>query len=473
MNYFFKKQWLQLFVSLFFCFQVQAAETHQIHFELNGLSETEVFLAYQYGPKVLVEDTLVLDKKGKVTVENAQDLPGGIYMLIVPKQKHFEFLIAGTEPNMTIKTDVAHFIENMEVKGSLENKLFNEFQRFNLEQQKTIRPLRKQLKALAADNDSIPLLKAAIKQVEEKINDYRNELVAANPETFLAKIFTTMPMPIAPEAPKNEQAEAIDSLFELKYIKAHYWDNVDMSDARFVRTPLLHSKVQQYMENLTFQIPDSVISSAKVVLKEAAADSMVFKYTLTQLFQTYDQTNIIGMDKVYVFLAQKYYLKGKAPWMNDKQLKKIREKSARLKHNLIGKKAPKMALSNTNGELIDVHELDAENIVIVFWSYDCGHCKVEMPKIYNVYKEYKGKDVVFYSVCNGTDKAKWKAYLNKHKYNDWINVIGGEKDNFRFLYDVSTTPKTYILDKDKKIVTKNITVNQLERYLKMMSDKAE
>ena len=50
---------------------------------------------------------------------------------------------------------------------------------------------------------------------------------------------------------------------------------------------------------------------------------------------------------------------------------------------------------------------------------------------------------------------------------DWINVYDPDhKSGFRQLYDITSTPKVYIMDKDKKIIAKQLGVEQVEDFMK-------
>jgi hypothetical protein len=69
----------------------------------------------------------------------------------------------------------------------------------------------------------------------------------------------------------------------------------------------------------------------------------------------------------------------------------------------------------------------------------------------------------------------WKNFIKKHNL-DWINV--GDlyhQTKFRSLYDVTSTPQVFVLDKNKKIIAKRIGVEQLEgffhQYMKNTGDE--
>jgi len=111
--------------------------------------------------------------------------------------------------------------------------------------------------------------------------------------------------------------------------------------------------------------------------------------------------------------------------------------------------------------------------MLVFWDPDCGHCKKEMPKIKEVYDKYRDKGLKVYAVCTELEKDKWINYMDKHQYN-WIDVADFElRSPFRELYDISSTPKVFLLDKDKKIIAKKLNHEQLDKVLERMIRKKE
>ena len=70
----------------------------------------------------------------------------------------------------------------------------------------------------------------------------------------------------------------------------------------------------------------------------------------------------------------------------------------------------------------------------------------------------------FYSVGNPFETAKWKEYIKDHpNFAKLLNVSDSPEypSAFRTFYDVHTTPRIFVLDKDKKIIAKQIEIEQL------------
>ncbi|MEJ7677234.1 MAG: hypothetical protein WKG06_05045 [Segetibacter sp.] len=82
--------------------------------------------------------------------------------------------------------------------------------------------------------------------------------------------------------------------------------------------------------------------------------------------------------------------------------------------------------------------------------------------------------IVGVNVDDGANDA-WKKYINEHKLNDWINIYQPKTvkeeeakkgvANFRQLYDVYKTPTLYLLDAQKRIIGKMLSIEQFDEVL--------
>jgi peroxiredoxin len=285
-----------------------------------------------------------------------------------------------------------------------------------------------------------------------------------HPTSFLAKIFRTSQDPDVPEAPILPNGKK-DSTFAYKYFKAHFFDGVDFSDARLLRTPLIYNKYKQYLEKLTYQIPDSIAEACIYIIEKAKANKEVFKYTVVYTTSTYESSKIMGMDAVFVRLVEEYYNTGQAFWADSTLMFKISDRARVLKPLLLGKKAPNLLLYDDKNQLQPLWGVKAKYTVLCFWDPDCSHCKKTVPQLGEIYhKSLKAKGFEVYGVCTETEGAKWHKFIEDNKL-DWINVADLELHNtFRSVYDISSTPVIYILNEKKEIIAKKLGVEQIEEF---------
>jgi peroxiredoxin len=465
---------LLLFLFGFNFAQAKDKEAYNIKIKINNLSNTNCYIGYHFAEKQYVSDTIKVDAKGNMAYTGTKPLDGGIYLVVTPNKKYFEMIIAN-ETEFTLETDTLDFVKNMKVKGSKENEWFYAYLNFMANKSKELEPLNKKYEALKSNKDSAEVIKARMTKIDKEVKDYKVNFMKTHPESFLAKIFRTSQDPEVPEAPKLPNGRT-DSTFAYKYFKSHFFDGVDFSDARLLRTPLIYNKYKQFLEKLTYQIPDSIADACIYIIEKAKANKEVFKYTVVYTTSAYETSKIMGMDAVFVRLVEEYYNTGQAFWADSTLLFKISDRARVLKPLLLGKKAPNLLLYDDKNQLQPLWGLKSKYTVLCFWDPDCSHCKKTVPQLADIYhKSLKAKGFEVYGVCTETEGAKWHKFIEENKL-DWINVADLELHNtFRSIYDISSTPVIYILNEKKEIVAKKIGVEQIEEftdnYLKMEQKK--
>lgn len=84
------------------------------------------------------------------------------------------------------------------------------------------------------------------------------------------------------------------------------------------------------------------------------------------------------------------------------------------------------------------------------------------------YAKWKDKGVKIFAVCSKVGKEVpgcWD-YIDDQEINDWLHTVDPYmRSKFVKLYDVTQTPAIYLLDKDKKIISKRVGAEQLDDLL--------
>jgi thiol-disulfide isomerase/thioredoxin len=450
-------------------------EGHKLSFHIDGIKDTIIFLANYYGPKQYYKDTADVDSDGNFTFEGDEKLPGGIYSVVMPdKKSYFEFIINDQEFFMS--TTKGDLVNDMKVKNSEENETFYGYLQFVNSKQKESKVIKDKL---AEDKDN-EKLKDELGTIDTAVREYKLKIMEEHPDYLVTKIFKASQDPEVPEAPILKNGRK-DSTFAYKYYKAHYLDGIDFQDERLLRTPVFHNKLDYYIQKLTVQMPDSINKEADYIAGRAKGNDEMFKYVVHYVTNTYEKSKIMGMDAVFVHMAENYYMKGEASWIDSTQLAKITDRATTLSPLLVNKKAPNIILQDTTEQKwVNLHTLPAEHTVVYFWDPGCGHCKKATPKLKKIYDHYSKKGFEVYAVCTEFETPAWKKYVIDNDLN-WINVSDNpevnknagkymqfttlESLNFRQTYDIFSTPQIYLLDKDKKILAKRLSMQQLDEIL--------
>ena len=89
--------------------------------------------------------------------------------------------------------------------------------------------------------------------------------------------------------------------------------------------------------------------------------------------------------------------------------------------------------------------------------------------MYSIFKEQlepKGIKVLAVSTLFGEDgKAEWVDFVNKHELYDWMNAWNPYDYQYKIIYDVRTTPQIFVLNREKKIIGKRISPEQVPELI--------
>ncbi|MBK7109324.1 MAG: DUF5106 domain-containing protein [Bacteroidetes bacterium] len=461
---------LTLVLLTFISFTIFGQSTgYEYKIQIKGMEDTVIFLGHHYGDRQYVIDTLATDNKGLAIAKGNTPLPGGIYLIVMPKlnNRFFEMII--NEPSFSMSTDTADFAEKMKVTNSVENTIFYEDLNFLNTQRKLADPIKEQLKSAEPNSEEAIALKAELEKINNNVEAFRNNLIEKYPNTFYVKFIQSFQDPKIPPAPLNVDG-SVDSTFAYRWIRVHYFDNVDFNDERFLRTSLYTTKVNKYINSYVPRTPDSINVAVDFIAEKAMVNNEVYKFIIVSLLNDYANSKIMGMDGVYVHIVDTYYKTGKAPWLDDAALFRIVNQADRIRPTLIGKSAPQIMLQDTNKMDIPLYSIKSKYTMILFWDVDCSHCMKELPIIVEMYPEFKAMGGEIYAVYSQEEWDKWIEFLRKEKY-PWINVGNTSlKSDFQVKYNVDQTPIIFILDENKKIIAKKLGAEQVLGFLHEYSD---
>lgn len=462
---------LAFFILLLITTTVSAQkEGFNIKVKMDNYKSDTLYLGNYYGGSQYIRDTAILNSKGFFVFSDKETLPGGVYLIITNDKKYFEIII-DKEQFFSIETQYEDFGKHLKSKGSLDNEVFYKFVNFNRVKFEDVTPLQKKMQDMKDNKDTVEWCKARLEKINEEIGDFKIKFMQDNPNHLMTKVFKSSKDVEVPDPPKNADG-SIDSLFSYKFYKQHYWDNVDFTDDRLLRTPVYHTKLDYYFKNVVYQINDTLFAECDKIIELSRANKELFKYTLWFLTNKFEKSSIMGQDAVFVHLVEKYYMTNQAFWVTPTILESISKRAMQLKPILIGKVAPELIMPDTNDRYVSLYSSKGNYTFLLFWDTDCGHCKVEVPKIKKFYDENKVKyGLQVFSIDTDADLNRWKKFIRDNNH-DWINVTGTKTNlDYHKAYDIISTPVLFILDKDFKIIAKHISAddvpNFMEKYTEM------
>jgi thiol-disulfide isomerase/thioredoxin len=458
---------------------------YEIKVKVKGIKDTTIILGHHFANSMYPDDTIKVNKDGVGVFKGKEALPQGMYIVFLPTKTYFDFIVNENQ-DFSIENDTTDLFKKIKFTGSEENQIFYNYQYYLNDKRDEIKKLQDSRKAAKTDAEK-KAVDEKMKVIDADVKAYLKKLIDERPNSFVGKFIKATQEIEVPEPPKDANGKITDSLFQYNYYHHHYFDNFDISDPRLLRSPLYENKIINYIDKVAPQSPDSLDLEMDMLIAKSRTSQELFRYMLVTLFNHYGQSQIMGFDAVFLYIADKYYLK-EATWSDTAFVKKLKDQVIHKLPLIIGKTAPDiqlvyvpsehfiMAADSSKefkrnpyvGDFFKLSQIRANFTILFFWEADCGHCKTATPIMYDVYKKIKDKSVqvIAISTLFGEEgKEKWINFVNEHKLYDWVNAWNPYDYKFKELYDVTTTPTIYILDKDKKIIAKRIGPEQCEEII--------
>ncbi|HLZ89759.1 MAG TPA: thioredoxin-like domain-containing protein [Puia sp.] len=456
---------------------------YSIHLHLKPFTGGKVYLGYYYGKIRALADSAQLDANSDGVFAGKERLPGGVYFIVSPGRAVLFELLLDSLQHFSVSADTASLPGSVVFTGSPDNTVFQTYTRYTATKGKEITAAQKELAAAHGKADSARLLEK-LKRANTEIQDYRQTLAGKYPNTLLATLFRLLKEPVVPPA-SGQPGGRYDSLFAYHFFKEHYWDGVSFSDERLSRTPVFEPRLDKYFRDLVPPEADSIEREADRMLLEARVSKAMFQYLLVYFVQKYVNPEYMGQDAVFVHLFERYINTGQAEFFTEKYRKFLDNRAYSLMANLIGEPAANLEMVDSAGTQRNLYDVTAPFVVICFWDPTCSHCKEIVPRVDSIFHaKWKQEGVKLYGVMVDGGREAWLQFIKDHNLTDWIHVYetrehqdAGEKagqPNYRQLYDVYQTPILYLLDKDKHIVAKKLSYQQIDEVinLKMRQKKS-
>ncbi|MFD1819588.1 Peroxiredoxin [Pseudarcicella hirudinis] len=182
---------------------------------------------------------------------------------------------------------------------------------------------------------------------------------------------------------------------------------------------------------------------------------------------------------ISAFIINSYYMR---PGSEEKMMKYYNSLSAEVKASFFGKEikslsdklavvdtgkmAPDFSMADTTGKSIRLSSLKGKYVLVDFWASWCGPCRKENPNVVKAYNEYRDKGFEIIGVSLDNKKEAWLKAINADKLT-WIHVsdLKGWQNDAAKLYAVSAVPMNFLLDKNGKIIGKNLRSEELHKKL--------
>lgn len=394
---------------------------------------------------------------GKYIFYLDKNQPKGLYKIAVGRGITFD-IVVGNEKHIDISTVVYAPEDSLKSENSTENNLYWQF----LKQKKIHGQQMWLLNSILdfySDSDSFKeqVHNEILRQEQNHFRFLSSLLFSYHSAPWAVRFINLERFPISEE--KNYDASGVVHL---------WWDGIDLNNREILSSPSLNSRLWAYLEEFFNEDFDKEEQEAHFIQGIDALMSLDLIDSTKELLRErlmlgFDNS---GYEEVLEHLEVSRF-GDLAPLKGKFDLDRLMDQPVLR----VGQRASDFIIKTSDGGEKWLSQLEADYILILFWSTWCPHCIEIMPQLHNLYTQYcdKGFEVVAVSINDDEDEQLWKEYIRKMGLQ-WINVRESYMEGGEVLYNyrVEGTPMMYLLDKELLVISRPDTRRQLRARLKKL-----
>ena len=309
--------------------------------------------------------------------------------------------------------------------------------------------------------DSTKLVEGSFK-FEGEIEMADIHLLRLNDRNYLAQFFLE---------PGKIKVEAIPDSIQLAVITGSKENDIFMEymDEYNTMVEATQKLQQRYQEAAMTQNQDEM-NNIRFEFEAQQKNQMFFT---KNFIKNYSESNVSAFLYASQFLPQAEYAEldsmskfFPASLAESKYVKAVTEAADRLSKLAIGNEAPDFTQNDPEGNPVTLSDYRGKVVLIDFWASWCGPCRGENPNVVRMYNEYKDKGFEIVGVSLDRTKEEWVKAIEDDKLT-WIHCSDLQywQSAVAKLYQVQSIPHTVLLDKEGKIIARNLRGPSLEAKL--------
>jgi thioredoxin-related protein len=439
-----------------------------IQFNTSREYKTVMIQGYQADTGYYTLTTLPYSKT--LAFKNKTPLEPGLYFILCDSSMTGAFILSSSKNqnfNVTIGEQEIKFSGNHENEQyALYLKQMHDFEQqmeaLNREYQDAQRSMPQYMLKTLVDS-----LNVKAKRIQKAQKEYQAQMAATNKGTLLASIIqTSTEIQTPPEDIINNRYKMME------YYTMHYFDNFPWEDPRIFNTPLGDNKTKEFQSLLLQQrnhpILDSAILSAFRASKANPTSHRIFFEKLEKVFG--DHASPYRIERVYITMLK--------DMLATKGISELDKRHYTYELNAIdknneGERANNFRIVTSTGDTTTLYDIQSEYLLLYLQHPTCPTCQrvrkmiADFPFLNKAIASGKMKVLTVYFE---DETEVWNNYIHSPEANP--NYLHGwnfdQSISDNALYDTRAIPYMFILDKNKRILRKNVMENDLEDQIKQL-----
>ena len=134
----------------------------------------------------------------------------------------------------------------------------------------------------------------------------------------------------------------------------------------------------------------------------------------------------------------------------------------------VGSEAPDIVMAGRDGKELRLSDLRGKVVLIDFWASWCRPCRAENPNVVRLYNRYHDRGFEIFSVSLDNNRDAWLRAIEADGlvWSNHVSDLRGWSSAAGRLYGISSIPATVLVDREGRVLARNLRGQQLEQKLK-------
>lgn len=235
----------------------------------------------------------------------------------------------------------------------------------------------------------------------------------------------------------------------------------------------VHATVTEFFQSLQTEPVDTIEAKVFSLIDLSASQGTQTQSTIAGMaFDFYSTSPVMGVEKVAIDVAKKYFLSGLLPWNGSSSLPAVESYVNFNESSQVGCQAPELWMESISGEWISLRGSNAGRKIVFFYSAQCSTCRNMSDELARMAASYDGDPITIFAVFTESDRDAWETYVREHFASvensrvTFVHLWDPEVlTGFHQKYGVMVTPQLFLLDQQNVILGRRLNVEALSQML--------
>ena len=456
----------------FFCFVLFyscsfAQSGYQIRIKTENITADSLFVKAYHVKNKKFEKFIAVKFEKDITLKDKTPLDAGIYIIEADAEILSEFLISDAKNQ---KFTITFLKDDVRIEGSKENSANRPYMKKMLEFRMQLRDLELEFQSMQQKGLPNSVMQAYVDTFFMKLRQhcaekraFQEKMIAENKGLLLASIIQC-----SLEVPPPPQEYYKSQIKYLTYIAEHFFDAYTWDDERLLKTPVLYQQFKEFAQTIFPLQPETTIPIVLKALNASKKNRSLYLALFDYLEHDFGDYRSPYRDvTLYIEMLQDIL---QQPDIEEFRRNFYEYELKLISKNQEGDQAIDFKILLSNGDTTNLYAFEAEILLLYFQNPDCPTCsefREKMKNMESLYRAITSGKLKVLSIYFEENEELWRNYLKTKAFTNWTH---GWNYDLRIseerLYDVRNIPTIMILDKNKKVIKKDIFPNELEEWLK-------